>query len=288
MKKIISIFLCVSMLTGTAAITANAATADDASVGTHKYTILDKTTIKDGQIRFYTYNYTENNPKTGIQIDDLTMNISKDFFFNDIVQDYKQINVSGASIMRHWLILENGRGGTRSRRYDETGGTYEKIRVKLSDYSYYFNSDGTHTKDDFNYNFSTQKTGKDTYSSALVFWSGGIFTAVTPNKDGYAEFYVCKNIGEDTRFFADFRHVTPNSQSSGGGKNGAYFYGLTMGDTNISGGVNVDDVTAIQSYAAGTEEFDSLQQRNADVNDDGKIDINDATMIQKYLAGYNV
>ena len=287
MKKFISILLSVVMLTGTAAINANAANVDDAEIGEHKYTVLDKTTIKDGQIRFYTYNYTKNNPKTGIQIDDITQHQSKDFYFNDI-KGYNQINVSGASIMEHWLIIDSGKIGTQSRRYSDTGGTYEKIRIKLSDYSDYFNSNGTHTEDGFNYNFTTQKTADSTYESALVFWSGGIFTAVTPTKNGYAELYVSKNIGEDTRFFASYHHNTPTSYGGGGGKNGAYFKGFIMGDTDISGWINVDDVTAVQSYASGAEEFDNLQMRNADLNFDGKIDINDATIIQKYLAGYDV
>lgn len=288
MKKIISILLCVAMLAGTAAITANAASVDENTVGAHKYTSLGKTTIKDSQVRFYTYNFTKNNPKTGIRMDDITMHMSKEFYFNDITGEYKQISVSGASVFEHWLMLESGGGGTQSGRYDKTGGTYEKIRVKLSDYSDYFNSNGTHTKDGYNYNFTTQKSGDTKYSSALVFWSGGIFTAVTPDKNGYVEFYVCKNIGEDVNFFSGFRYDTPTTHGSGGGKNGEIFKGFIMGDTNVNGWVNVDDVTKVQSYTAGTEELDSLQQRNADVNDDGKIDINDATMIQKYLAGYDV
>lgn len=288
MKKIISILLSVAMLATTAAITANAASVDENTVGAHKYTSLGKTTLKDSQVRFYTYNFTKNNPKTGIRMDDLTMHMSKDFLFNDITGEYKQISVSGASLFEHWIILESGRGGTQTRRYGKTGGTYEKIRVKLSDYSDYFNSNGTHTKDGHNYNFTTQKSGDTKYSSALVFWSGGIFTAVTPDKNGYVEFYACKDIDEDVRFFTDFRYDTPSTHGSGGGMNGGYFKGFTMGDADMGGYVNVDDVTKIQSYSAGIENLDSLQRRNADVTGDGKIDIGDATMIQKHLAGYDV
>lgn len=287
MKKIISILLCVAMLTGTAAITANAATTDDGSVGTHNYSIVDKTTLNYGQLRFYTYNFTDNNPQTGISLTDTSLNTTNDVYFNDIT-GYKQINVSGNTVMKHWLLLESGAIGYQSKMYNDTSGTYEKIRIKLSDYSDYFNSDGTHTESGVNYNFSTQKVGDSTYYSALVFWSGGIFTAVTPSKDGYAEFYVSKNIGEETRMFITFAHRTPNSTGGGGGKNGGYFDYFIMGDSDISGWVNVDDVTALQRYISGVEEFDNLQRRNSDVNGDGKVDINDATMIQKYLAGYGV
>lgn len=284
MKKIISLFLSTVMLTSIATITANSASVGKNNTGAHNYTVLGKTTINDAQVRFYKYNFTNSNPRTGIKMDDISMKISKEFYFNDITDDYKQINVSGGSVFEHWLILESGKAGTQSRRYDTTGGTYEKIRIKLSDYSDYFNSNGTHTKDGHDYNFTVQKSGDTDYASSLVFWSGGIFTAVTPDKNGYVEMYVCKDIEEDVRFFTNFCFDTPTTNGSGGGTNGGYLIGFTMGDTNFDGYVSVSDATKVQSYIAGKEEFDNLQKRNADVTGDGKININDATMIQKYLA----
>ena len=286
MKKIISIILCAVILTCATIFSANAATVDDSSVGAHNFTVVDKSniTLGNGFARFYTYNFTDNNPKTGIRMVDTTKNTTNDIYFNDI-SGFKQVSVPQTSVIEHFILLNTGSTGSQSGKYAKTGGTYEKIRIKLSDYSSYFNSDGTHTKDGFNYNFSTQKSGNSTYSSALVIWSGGVFTAVTPNKDGYVEFYVSKNIGVDTRYFTSFGHKTPSSVGGGGGRNGAYLDYFTMGDPNFSGSVNINDVTAIQLYSAGEESFDNLQKRNADVNFDGKIDIDDATMIQKYIAG---
>ena len=284
MKKIISIILCAVILTCATIFSTNAATVDDGSVGAHNFTTLDKITIGNGFARFYTYNFTSNNPKTGIRMVDTTKNTTQDIYFNDI-SGFKQVSVPWNSVIEHWSILNTGAGGTQYAKYAKTGGTYEKIRIKISDYSSYFNSDGTHTKDGFNYNFSTQKSGDTTYSSALIIWNGGVFTAVTPNKDGYVEFYVSKNIGAVTRFFTEFQKKTLNSSSSGGGRNGAYLDYFTMGDPNFSGTVNINDVTAIQLYSAGEESFDNLQMRNADVNFDGKVDIDDATRIQKYIAG---
>lgn len=284
MKKIISIILCAVILTCATILSTNASTVDDNSVGAHKFTVSDKITIGNGFARFYTYNFTSNNPKTGIRMVDTTKNTTQDIYFNDI-SGFKQISVPWNSVIEHWSLLNNGAGGTQFAKYAKTGGTYEKIRIKLSDYSDYFNSDGTHTKDGLNYNFSTQKSDDATYSSALIIWNGGVFTAVTPNKDGYVEFYVSKNIGVATRFFTGFQKNTSHSSSSGGGKNGAYLDYFTMGDPDFSGSVNINDVTAIQSYSAGMENFDKLQIRNADVNFDGKIDIDDATRIQKHIAG---
>lgn len=283
MKKIISVLLSVAMLAGTAVITANANTDTDV----HKYTVLDSITLKDGQINFYTYNYSKDNPATGIQLDNKAQNSSSEVYFNDI-NGYKQVNVPTATDIEHWFIFNNGRSGIQSKRYNNTGGTYEKIRIKLSDYSDYFNSDGSHTFKDIDYNFSTQKEEVFTKQSALVFWSGGVFTAVTPSKDGYAELYVSKKIGENTKIYTEFSFKVLHTTYEYVGKNGDDFGCFAIGDADASGGVYVDDVTAIQSYVAGTEVFDNLQMRNADVNFDGTIDVSDATMVQKYLAGYDV
>lgn len=294
MKKTVSIILSFSMLMSTAALTANASTSDESSVGGHNFSVIEETTLNNSQIRLYTYNFTDNNPEFGIRITDTAINSSKNFYFNDI-NEFKQINLSSSSIMEHCLLLDGGFSGIMEKRYDNLGGTYEKVRMKLSDYNDYFNSDGTHTEVDFNnsfsfnYNFSTQNEGKYTYKSALVFLSGGIFTAVTPSKDGYAEFYVSKNIGEETRFSTIFSRISTDSYADIPGANNLYFSYFTMGNANISSnGVDVTDATAIQSYSAGLEDFDELQKRNADVTGDGRIDVADTTMIQKYLAGYSI
>ncbi len=294
MKKITSILLSVTMLLGTAALTVNAASADKSSVGGHNFSVIEETELNDGQIRLYTYNFTDNNPEIGIRMTDTALNLSKNFYFNDI-DEYKQINMSAASVIEHSLLLDGGFSGVTEKRYNSTGGTYEKMRIKLSDYNDYFTSDGTHTEADFNntfsynYNFSTQNEGKYTYKSALVFFSGGIFTAVTPSKDGYAEFYVSRNIGEETTFSTIFSRVSSDSYADTGGANNSCFSYFTMGNADVNSyGVDIDDATAIQSYSAGLEDFDELQKRNADVTGDGIIDVEDATTVQKYLAGFNV
>lgn len=56
------------------------------------------------------------------------------------------------------------------------------------------------------------------------------------------------------------------------------------GDVDGNGKVTVDDVTAIQKYAADTLKFDDVQIEAADVDGNGKVNIDDVTMIQKYIA----
>ena len=61
-----------------------------------------------------------------------------------------------------------------------------------------------------------------------------------------------------------------------------------IGDVNLDGTVNIDDVTAIQKYLAELETLSEEQPALADTNGDGAIDISDATHLQMYLADYDV
>ena len=61
---------------------------------------------------------------------------------------------------------------------------------------------------------------------------------------------------------------------------------FVKGDADLNGIVNVNDVTAIQRYAAEYDEFSALQLRAADIDGDGFVSVADATYIQRYLAEY--
>lgn len=61
-----------------------------------------------------------------------------------------------------------------------------------------------------------------------------------------------------------------------------------LGDSNLDGTVNINDVTAIQRHIAAIEALSQTQLLAADVNSDGHVNISDATELQMFLANYNI
>lgn len=64
-------------------------------------------------------------------------------------------------------------------------------------------------------------------------------------------------------------------------------YGLVdpkLGDVNLDGVININDVTYIQMHDVQLITLGELEKKAADVNRDGEITIRDATLIQMYLA----
>lgn len=284
MKKIISVLLSFAMIIGTAVFTANASQESSAAVSADEYRFeeLAVTTLPNNTLRSYVYGITaENSPGSNAV-----------FTHEDTKVNYN-LNLSDCLTESQTLTLEKGRyeatvcgGGNVSRRYvfEETGGVYVLTKFKLCDFSSYFNENGTHTHTDpdgFVHDFTFLDEHNKNRSS-LVILSGGYLNFVAPDSDGYVQAYLCKNMGAVTRYFTDFR--TQNGWL-GGGVSGSDLYYLKMGNTYPATVVAIADVTTIQKYISGIEEFNNLQKRNADVNLDGKINIDDATMIQKYLVG---
>ena len=61
-----------------------------------------------------------------------------------------------------------------------------------------------------------------------------------------------------------------------------------LGDANLDGYVNINDVTEIQRHLAELIVLSDAAALNADYNQDGVITIDDATQIQKFLAEFIV
>ena len=59
---------------------------------------------------------------------------------------------------------------------------------------------------------------------------------------------------------------------------------LKAGDVDGDGFVDINDVTALQTYLSQIDNMSYYQKNSADVTKDNVIDINDATMIQRYCA----
>ena len=57
-----------------------------------------------------------------------------------------------------------------------------------------------------------------------------------------------------------------------------------LGDTDLSGKINIKDATLIQKAIAKLTKLDETQNKVADVTADTKVNIKDATAIQKYIA----
>lgn len=199
---------------------------------------------------------------------------------------------------RHMITADNRYFGNAGMKfnYDSTGGEYVKIRIKLSDYFLYvFNddgtmtgklSDGTYKNFDFTYeNFGTDSSGKPCYAtSGAYFVSGGAVTSFVPDKNGYAEFYISRQLGVDTGFMV-YKYCKLESGLECKTKTTGKLNGLTCGDTYPSGNITVVDATSVQKYVVGIVKFGKTQLFNSDVNHDGEINIVDSTLIQKYIVG---
>lgn len=58
------------------------------------------------------------------------------------------------------------------------------------------------------------------------------------------------------------------------------------GDADGDGVININDVTAIQRYAAELEELDEVTKLACDVDQSKKVTLSDATIVQRFLAEY--
>lgn len=61
----------------------------------------------------------------------------------------------------------------------------------------------------------------------------------------------------------------------------------TLGDVNMDGIIDVNDVSMIQMYVANMELGDSFNASLADLDDNGEISITDATLLQIFIAQIN-
>ena len=280
-KKIITSALC-SLLLLSGAITANAVeTKNDKSFTDLK----NECYIPDNTVTCFTYgigsDYTANmRYKNGNE--ETILN------FSECLTSPKSLSLNAEIDYDQWLYISSGSGvsGAKYYSFDSTGGRYRKIRIKLSDFSDYFNEDGSHTEnlfdsEYFNFNFKPQSDANGKYyNSTLVIKSGAAHNAVSPDENGEVEIYISLNPNHKTETFITY--YSPDS--SGGGIMGGTLYGATFGDVNASGHIDISDVTSIQLSLAGKTKLDSLGKFHADVNLDGIYNVKDVTALQIALA----
>lgn len=268
------------MLTLTA-VTVTATT--DEETNTSNYTVLDTVTIPDNCLRvFKTSNAIASNSKVAV-IDKESNELVKKALVPDS-NSYLEIEAPPETGYNLYIFAGNiGSSYTTPIFCNETGGIYQKVRIKLSAFSSYFNEDGTHTEtlssEPHDYNFTDEQDG---YLSYLVFVSGSAVTFAAPDQNGYVEIYTSAKLGEAVRFTTNFCE----NYTSAGKISSATLFELTVGDVDVNGQVTVADATKIQKYIAGLDTLDSLAARNSDINYDGVCNIADSTLLQKYLAGH--
>ena len=295
-KKITAIAMCGVLTVGSVLMTG--AVSEDEN---HKDFEVTGTTqkISNNQLFVTTTGYTENTDKNFGAKFRTTNEKDYDIWFKDCINAPRFLNLpKGEKFVKYMMTQGHGYFGNVQTFYqfDKTGGEYVKVKIKLSDFSYLFNENGTMTvelsdgsyKDfDFTYeDFGTDSNGVNCYAESGVYaTSGGAVTSFAPDKDGYAEIYVSRQLGVDTKVMSYRYCRLKDGAHCDYGRIGDTLVGLTCGDTDLSGYISVTDATLVQKYVVGIEDFDKLQLFNSDVNHDGEISVVDATLIQKYIVG---
>ncbi|RGS78640.1 hypothetical protein DWX71_01960 [Ruminococcus bromii] len=295
-KKITAIAMCGVLTVGSVLMTG--AVSEDEN---HKDFEVTGTTqkISNNQLFVTTTGYTENTDKNFGAKFRTTNEKDYDIWFKDCINAPRFLNLpKGEKFVKYMMTQGHGYFGNVQTFYqfDKTGGEYVKVKIKLSDFSRLFNENGTMTAElrdgsykdfDFTYeDFGTDSNGVNCYAESGVYaTSGGAVTSFAPDKDGYAEIYVSRQLGVDTKVMSYRYCRLKDGAHCDYGRIGDTLVGLTCGDTDLSGYISVTDATLVQKYVVGIEVFDKLQLFNSDVNHDGEINVVDATLIQKYIVG---
>ena len=295
-KKISAIAMCGVLTVGSVLMTG--AVSEDEN---HKDFEVTGTTqkISNNQLFVTTTGYTENTDKNFGAKFRTTNEKDYDIWFKDCINAPRFLNLpKGEKFVKYMMTQGHGYFGNVQTFYqfDKTGGEYVKVKIKLSDFSRLFNENGTMTAElrdgsykdfDFTYeDFGTDSNGVNCYAESGVYaTSGGTVTSFAPDKDGYAEIYVSRQLGVDTKVMSYRYCRLKDGAHCDYGRIGDTLVGLTCGDTDLSGYISVTDATLVQKYVVGIEDFDKLQLFNSDVNHDGEISVVDATLIQKHIVG---
>ena len=295
-KKITAIAMCGVLTVGSVLMTG--AVSEDEN---HKDFEVTGTTqkISNNQIFVTTTGYTENTDKNFGAKFRTTNEKDYDIWFKDCINAPRFLNLpKGEKFVKYMMTQGHGYFGNVQTFYqfDKTGGEYVKVKINLSDFSRLFNENGTMTAElrdgsykdfDFTYeDFGTDSNGVNCYAESGVYaTSGGAVTSFAPDKDGYAEIYVSRQLGVDTKVMSYRYCRLKDGAHCDYGRIGDTLVGLTCGDTDLSGYISVTDATLVQKYVVGIEDFDKLQLFNSDVNHDGEISVVDATLIQKHIVG---
>lgn len=294
MKKLLSIGICIVMALSCTAQAAAANTTQEDKYSSFKL-IDDYRVIRNNFWYFSTFNTSSDTVSVIRFVNKEDTSDKRDFAFKDFLPG-RAIAIGDDKEFESWTGIQrpgnssSSFGNNDTRDYSTTGGTYQKVRIKLSDFNSYFNSDGSYDKtsvgETVTLHFGDPEViDNGTYYSVLQMYSGAAYTSVTPDENGEVEFYVSLNIGQAVHFSTNYAWIKGLSVGGGGGT-ARTIAQICKGNVDLStGGVSIKDATYLQRYLLKleTEPLSDLQKFNADVNNDGKIDIIDVTAIQKFL-----
>lgn len=289
MKKLISIALCAVMTAGSV-IGANAA-ASSGTVG-NADVLNSKINTKNSTINFYTYNI-DSHSSGGAYFRSVSKTETYKVKFKELIDSPQIFNTTKGEEYYCYKTLIYGESHTLKKfNFDDAGDEYVKVSVKLS----YLNSDyftetgyhwgHTHDEDKL-FKFKRETTDTGFLDSTLYFISGNVITAASPDENGRVEVYIRTKIGSPTTYNTYFVERKNNKNNTDAGVSHKVLEKLTFGNIDLTGDVDVNDVTTLQQYLAEEVKFDNLQTFYADINRDGICSINDATQLQTIIAGDN-
>lgn len=297
MKKIFAL-LIAAVMTVCSVQASFAAQTDTEAVSTEKtvgYKLVGTRTIKQGTLLYYPYNLSSGTTAF-VALNNKTKNTSETIAFKNFYNSFRILNINSKDVYEPMMGCGSGSGGG-SFTYENTGGKYDVVKVRISDFIDELNKDGSITKynsalkKNVTYHFTeeTMSNGDKLYS-ALFFESGAAITCATPDKNGEVEILVSRNPANRLSYSTSFSYnlYSVRTSGGGGGKNRGSVNGLNMGDVNLDGYTDIRDVTYLQQILSEAERAGALTKRNGDFDKDQALTIKDATIIQRYLAEYDI
>ena len=255
-KKISAIAMCGVLTVGSVLMTG--AVSEDEN---HKDFEVTGTTqkISNNQLFVTTTGYTENTDKNFGAKFQTTEEKDYDIWFKDCINAPNFVNLpKGEKFVKYMMTQGHSYFGNVQTFYqfDKTGGEYVKVKIKLSDFSRLFNENGTMTAElsdgsykdfDFTYeDFGTDSIGVNCYAESGAYaTNGGAVTSFAPDKYGYAEIYVSRQLGVDTKVMSYRYCRLKDGAHCDYGIIGDTLVGLTCGDTDLNGYISVTDATPV-------------------------------------------
>ena len=300
-KKIVSVFTA-AVLAAISAVTAFGAEAEEISEETGassaSFKVGNTLRISKGNLLLYPYNLSPNTTAL-YQLENETKGTTTLDKFSTHPTYPKTLSVSVKDTYNPMMGCGSSLGGGGTFVYDNTAGKYDVIKVKACDFVSGLNADGSITKyhdtlgKNVTYKFTEQTTADgDKLYSSLFFESGGAVTCVTPDSKGQIEILASRNPAHKVSYSTGFSwRITSKgglTTGGGGGTNRGTVYGLRMGDTDLDGWTDIDDVTKMQKKIGEAVTFNALQNRNGDFDGDGSVTITDVTILQRYLAEFDI